>query len=63
MNDDLPALLVRLGCPQEKSTEMAAQLRKRARQLSEQTGRTDDEAMAHLLNLMRQGWAAREKGL
>jgi hypothetical protein len=62
MNEELPALLVRLGCPQEKSSEMAAQLEKRARQLSEQTGRSYDEAMQHLLNLMRQGWAAKEKG-
>jgi hypothetical protein len=63
MNDDLAALLVSLGCPKEKSTEMAAQLQKRARQLSEQTGRTYEDAMAHLLNLMRQGWAARERGV
>ena len=63
MNDDLAVLLVSLGCPQEKSTEMAAQLQKRARQLSEQTGRTYEEAMAHLLNLMRQGWAAKERGV
>jgi hypothetical protein len=62
MNEDLAALLVSLGCPNEKSTEMAAQLEKRARQLSEQTGRTYEEAMAHLLKLMSQGWAAKERG-
>ena len=56
-------LLVSMGCPQEKSAEMAAQLEKRARQLSEKTGRSYEEAMAHLLSLMRQGWAAKEKGL
>jgi len=56
-------LLVSMGCPQEKSAEMAAQLEKRAGQLSEKTGRTYEEAMAHLLSLMRQGWAAKEKGL
>jgi hypothetical protein len=60
---ELASLLVSMGCPQDKSDEMAAQLEKRARQLSEQTGRTHEEAMAHLLKLMKQGWAAKEKGL
>ena len=62
-SDELPALLVAIGCPAEKSDEMASQLKKRALQLSEQTGRTYDDALKHLLNLMRQGWAAKEKGL
>lgn len=60
---ELGQLLVRLGCPPEKSAEMAAQLDKRARQLAEQKGRPYDEALAHLLNLMKQGWAAKEKGV
>lgn len=60
---ELASLLMSMGCPQEKSDEMAAQLERRAQQLSEQTGRTHEEAMAHLLNLMKQGWAAKEKGL
>ena len=59
---DLAAALVALGCPQEKSLEMASQLDKRARQLSEKKDKTYEEAMAHLLNLMKQGWAAKEKG-
>jgi hypothetical protein len=59
--DELTALLASLGCPQEKSAEMAAQLDKRARQLADQKGRTYDDALAHLLDLMRQGWAAKEK--
>ena len=62
-NFQLAALLVAMGCPREKSTEMAAQLDKRARQLSEQKNRSYEEALEHLLNLMRQGWAAKEKGL
>lgn len=37
---------------------MAAQLDKRARQLAELKGRSYDEALAHLLGLLRQGWAA-----
>ena len=51
-----------MGCPADKSSEMAAQLDKRARQLSEQQGKTYAEAMTHLLALMRQGWAAKERG-
>jgi hypothetical protein len=42
---------------------MAAQLDKRARQLAEQKGRPYEEALQHLLNLMRQGWAGQGKGL
>lgn len=63
MRQELATLLVSMGCPQEKSAEMAAQLEKRAGQLSARTGRTHEEAMAHLLTLMKQGWAAKEKGL
>ncbi len=60
--EELAAVLTRLGCPPEKSAEMAAQLDKRARQLAAQTGRTYEDALAHLLTLMRQGWAARQRG-
>jgi hypothetical protein len=55
---ELAKTLVALGCPADKSTEMAAQLDKRARQLAEQKGRSYEEALQHLLTLMRQGWAA-----
>jgi hypothetical protein len=58
---ELAQVLIALGCPLEKSTEMAAQLDKRARQLAEEKNRTYDEALAHLLTLMRQGWAAQGK--
>ena len=60
---ELAQALTALGCPAEKSAEMAAQLDKRARQLAAQKGRSYEEALQHLLNLMRQGWAAQEKGL
>ena len=60
---DLGAALIALGCPAEKSAEMAGQLDKRARQLAERKERTYDEALVHLLGLMKQGWAARERGL
>jgi hypothetical protein len=61
--EQLAAALAALGCPAEKSREMAAQLDKRARQLAEQKGRSYDEALTHLLNLMKQGWSARERGV
>jgi hypothetical protein len=59
----LAALLTGLGCPPDKSLEMAEQLDKRAKQLAETKGRTYEEALMHLLTLMRQGWAAKERGL
>jgi hypothetical protein len=59
---ELAAALTALGCPQEKTTEMAAQLDKRARQLAAQKARNYEDALAHLLGLMAQGWAAKEKG-
>jgi hypothetical protein len=58
---DLAKVLVALGCPAEKSTEMAAQLDKRAKQLAAEKNRTYDEALKHLLNLMQHGWAAQNK--
>jgi hypothetical protein len=61
--DQLAGVLTALGCPPDKSGEMAAQLDKRAQQLAEQKGKTYEEAMTHLLTLMRQGWAAKERGL
>lgn len=58
--NELAKVLVALGCPPEKSPELAAQLSKRAMQLAEQKHRTYDEAIEHLLGLMRQGWAANQ---
>jgi hypothetical protein len=60
---ELAKVLVALGCPAEKSTEMAAQLDKRARQLAAEKGRSYEEALKHLLTLMKQGWVATGKGL
>jgi len=59
----LATVLIALGCPQEKSAEMAAQLDKRAKQLAAEKNRSYDEALEHLLKLMAQGWAAKEKGV
>ncbi len=61
--NQLAAALTAMGCPAEKSQEMAAQLDKRAQQLAEQKKRSYEDAMTHLLQLMRQGWAAKDKGL
>jgi hypothetical protein len=58
----LSLALVALGCPEDKSSEMAAQLDKRAKQLAEEKQTSYDEALAHLLQLMQQGWAAKERG-
>lgn len=62
-HQELATVLVRLGCPESKSLEMAAQLDKRAQQLAEQKGRTHEEALEHLLRLMAGGWAAKERGI
>jgi len=58
----LSQALVALGCPAGRSFEMAAQLDKRACQLMVERQQTYEEAMLHLLKLMQQGWAAKEKG-
>ena len=57
--EQLAQVLTGMGCPAEKSEEMAAQLDKRARQLAEQKGRSYEDALMHLLGLMSQGWAAK----
>jgi 8-oxo-dGTP pyrophosphatase MutT (NUDIX family) len=56
--DDLPRVLVRMGCPEAKAPELAAGLERRAQQLAAARGRSLEDALAHLLGLMRQGWAA-----
>lgn len=61
-HEQLAEALIALGCPKDKSVEMARQLDKRARQLSDAKGKSYDDALAHLLTLMKQGWAARERG-
>jgi hypothetical protein len=61
--DQLAQLLAAMGCPVEKTAGMAAQLDKRARQLAAEKGRSYEESLTHLLKLMREGWAAKERGL
>jgi hypothetical protein len=60
---ELAQVLVALGCPAEKSADMAAQLEKRAHQLAAEKNRSYEEALRYLLTLMKQGWAAQGKGL
>ena len=60
-NSDLAQLLTTMGCPDAKAVEMAAQLAKRSGQLAVERNTTREEATAHLLSLMRQGWAAKEQ--
>jgi hypothetical protein len=59
--EQLASALVAIGCPADKSHEMAAQLDKRAQQLAGAKGRTYEQALAHLLGLMKQGWAAQDR--
>ena len=59
----IASLLVQLGCPADKSLEMARQLDRRAQQLSEAKGRPYEEALTHLLKLMAGGWAAQASGI
>ena len=57
---ELTKMLVAMGCPPEKSAEMASQLDKRAKQLAERKGRSYDEALRHLLTLIQQGFSSRQ---
>jgi hypothetical protein len=61
--EDLARALVGIGCPEDKSLEMAQQLEKRAHQLSSERNQSYEQSMTHLLTLMRQGWAAKARGL
>ena len=49
-----------MGCPDAKSGEMAQQLAKRSGQLALERNQSQAEAMAYLLGLMKQGWAAQQ---
>ncbi len=60
-NADLAKLLTTMGCPETRVGVMAAQLVKRSGQLAIERNISRDEATAHLLNLMQQGWAAKER--
>ena len=57
----LTEALKKLGCPPNKAADMAAQLDKRASQLAQEKGRSYEEALAHLLNLMKEGWTSQQQ--
>ena len=57
----LEQALQQLGVPADKAPEMAIQLDKRARQLAEQGERTYNQALLHLLNLMKTARDERNK--
>jgi len=60
-DSELAEVLKGLGCPAGRCLEMARQLDKRAHQLAAQKHQTHERALADLLSLMSQGWAARER--
>jgi len=60
-NADLAKQLITMGCPKTKAREMAVQLTRRSEQLAKERNISCDKMMTHLLNLMRQGWAAKEQ--
>jgi hypothetical protein len=58
--EELILVLERLGCPKEKCPAMAAQLEKRAKMDADRDGVTHEAALARLIGLMAQGWAAND---
>ncbi len=65
MNTPEPATLTealkKLGCPQDKAADMASQLDKRASQLAREKRRSYEEALTHLLSLMKEGWTGQQQ--
>ena len=57
----LEQALQQLDVPDDKAPEMAIQLDKRARQLAEQGEHTCNQALLHLLNLMKTARDERNK--
>lgn len=55
----LASALQQLGVPATQAPAMAAQLNKRAHQLAEQDGRTYEDALRHLLQLMKTAYDER----
>ncbi len=57
----LEKALQQFGVPAGKAPEMAAQLDKRAQQLAETGGRTYEQALMHLLQLMKTAHEERDQ--
>ena len=60
---ELETFLGSLGIPIEDRKLMAQQLEKRAYQLSEKRDQSYEESLNHLIILLKQGWAAKQKKL
>ena len=58
---ELAAMLVRLGCPAEKAELMAGQLDRRARMDAARKSISYEAALEHLVGLMAQGWAVKDR--
>lgn len=58
---EIETFLLEVGAPSEQVPDMARQLDNRARQMAEKKRQTYDEALAYLVGLMKQGWAAQER--
>ena len=60
--EEIKKLLQQFGCPEDKLDTLASQLDKRAQQLGQRPGQTYEGALTHLISMMQQGWAAKERG-
>ena len=58
---EVEKLLLEMGLPTETPGPLAEQLLKRARQLAEKRGWSVRHALEHLIGLLKQGWAAKNK--
>jgi hypothetical protein len=62
-HNELIHFLKSLGIPEDKLEAMSAQLEKRAQQIAEKKNQSYDDALIYLVNLLKQGWAAKQKNI
>lgn len=60
---EIAQILMALGCPVDKTDEMAVQLQRRSVQLCHERGGTEEEAVAYLIRLLAGGWSAQARGV
>lgn len=58
---EVEGLIHDMGLPTETLGPLAEQILKRARQLAEKRGWSVRHALEHLIGLLKQGWAAKNK--
>ena len=63
MVEDIRGFLLTVGVPESESLPMAQLLDKRAQQLASERSQSYEEALGHLIALMKQGWAAKQRGM